>query len=102
MRLVYSDETGSSTGTGAMLGAWASSPHIEVRYDNGSSGGAVAIDTSSLGATTFAASPSSWRDVRVNVTGAVFAHGGVSGADVWISNKGSEAAILHMVEVARW
>lgn len=102
VRLVYSDKTGA--------GARASAPHIEVRYDNGASGGAVAIDTSRSGrssgrssgsslATIVAASPSSWHDVRVDVTGAVFTRGGTNGADVWISNKGSDAAILHMVEV---
>ena len=42
-------------------------------------------------------SPSSWKDVRVNVTDAAFARGG---ADVWVKNAGRDATLLHMIEVA--
>ena len=34
------------------------------------------------------------------MTDVVFARGGANGADVWVKNLGSEAALIHMVEVA--
>lgn len=70
---------------------------LEVRYDNGSGArGAVAIHATAA----VSSSPSSWRDVRVNVTDAAFVRGGVGGADVWVTNVGREAVEIHMVEVA--
>ena len=101
VRLVYSAGAGAGGAPGAEAEAAPSrlEVHLEVRYDSGAAGGAVAIDTS----TTAAApppSPSSWRDVRVDVMGAAFARGGTNGADVWVTNLGSEAALVHMVEVA--
>eukprot|EP01050_Picozoa_sp_SAG11_P030582 SAG11_NODE_9117_length_941_cov_0.954869_2_plen_56_part_00 len=47
---------------------------------------------------TVMSSPSSWRDVRVNVTGAVFARGGTNGAGVWVTNVGRESALIHMAD----
>ena len=79
----------------------AAGPSLEVRFDDGTPGGAVALDTAVHGANLAAGvSPlSSWRDARANVSGAAFARGGMHGADVWVTNKGDDAAIIHMVEV---
>ena len=82
--------------------AVAAGSSIEVRYDNATPSGAVAIDTSTTGThenSLVAGASSSWRDVRANISGATFARGGTNGADVWVTNKGSDAAIIHMVEV---
>jgi hypothetical protein len=59
--------------------------------------GSVVVDTSDL---RIVSSPLSWRDVRVNVTGAAFVRGGTTGADLWGTNVGREVALIHMVEVS--
>ena len=117
MRLVYSvgggDGIGGDSGGAGGDGGGAGSPtEIEVRYDNGAAGGAVAINTMhtntmhylhgtplTRGNELVADAASSWRDARANISGAVFARGGADGADVWVTNKGSDPAIIHMVEV---
>ena len=77
----------------------AAAPRLEVRYDNGAAGGAVAI-TTAAGGGAGDDKKSSWRDVSVRVMDAVFSRGGANGADVWVTNLGAEAAVIHMVEVA--
>merc|ERR1711871_349856 len=74
----------------------AAGSSIEVRYDNGAPGGAIAVDTA-MHESSLVEDASSWRDVRANVSGAAFARGGANGADVWVTNKGSDVATIHMV-----
>lgn len=115
VRLVYSDDSAaaaavalaSPSAPSAALPRHASlatpKPHIVVRFDDGTASGAVAIDTAHPQHATAgfaAAAATSWRDVRVNVTGAAFARGGPNSADVWVTNAGGGDVLIHMVEVA--
>lgn len=129
VRLVYSRLTrGAAAGAAGVVGdvvsvgdaataaeaaAATAGPRLQVRFDDGTSEGAVAIDTAAVAIDTAedethtaadtgkAPLQSSWQDVHANVSTAVFARGGTNGADVWVTNLGSDAAMIHMVEVSR-
>lgn len=85
VRLVYSSATRATSRT-----------HLEVRYDDGSAAGAVAIDTRTIPA---GSTDSSWVDTESVARGMAFSRGGKNGADVWVINRASDAALLHMVEI---
>jgi len=75
---------------------WAPA-HLELYCDDGSSSGKLAISTVDR-----MIDGKMWKEVSATVQAATLMKGGgKSGSDVWLLNKGSSAARVHLVEVTK-